>query len=59
LGDLVASDAHGSWRSPADLAEGARLLDERLGPDARRALTERNPELLLGGVHPREAPEPT
>lgn len=59
LGDLVASDAHGSWRSPADLAEGARLLDERLGPDARRALTERNPELLLGGVHPREAPAAT
>jgi protein-tyrosine phosphatase len=52
LADLLASDAHGSWRSPADLAEAADVVEERFGQDVRQALTESNPELLLNGVHP-------
>jgi protein-tyrosine phosphatase len=56
LADLVASDAHGPWRSPADLAEAAHLLDSRVGEEQRRLLTEENPALLLSGVHPRDRP---
>lgn len=51
--DVLASDAHGSWRSPAYLSEAAVAVGERLGTDLRRALTQTNPALLLDGIHPR------
>lgn len=54
LVDLLASDAHGSWRSPADLAAAVSLLDEGIGIEHRLPLTGRNPELLLTGIHPRD-----
>lgn len=55
LADLLASDAHGSWRSPAMLSEAADAVAERLGDELRRALTRTNPGWLLDGVHPRAA----
>ena len=55
LADLLASDAHGSWRSPALFSEAAGVVAERLGDDLRRALTRTNPGALLDGVHPRTA----
>jgi protein-tyrosine phosphatase len=55
LADLLASDAHGSWRSPAMLAEAAAAVAERLGDEVRHALTRTNPGWLLDGVHPRAA----
>jgi protein-tyrosine phosphatase len=57
LADVLASDSHGWWRSPAFLYEAAGAVDERFGPDIRRALTQKNPAMLLDGLDPR-SPEP-
>jgi protein-tyrosine phosphatase len=53
MADLLASDSHGWWRSPAYLYEAAGAVGERLGPELRRALTQTNPGMLLDGLHPR------
>ncbi len=57
LADLVASDAHGSWRSPADLTDAADRLDARVGEDRRVALTAGNPARLLAGQYPHKPPQ--
>ncbi|MDD3719117.1 MAG: phosphotransferase [Actinomycetota bacterium] len=46
---LVASDAHSPDGRGADLSGAARVIRERLGEGAERALLEANPERVLAG----------
>jgi len=50
--DLVASDAHGLEKRRSHLREAADLITRRLGEKVSRALTDRNPALVLEGAHP-------
>lgn len=51
--DLLASDAHGLEKRRSHLREAADLVARRLGEKVSRALTDRNPALVLEGGHPR------
>ena len=47
--DLLASDAHGASRRRPHLRRACDLIEERLGAAVVEELTERKPQLVLGG----------
>jgi protein-tyrosine phosphatase len=52
--DLIASDAHHPGHRSM-LLDAAELVENRLGGNMRRELTESRPGLAVRGIHPRES----